>query len=122
LSYTNFAFRHLFTEPAEVAPEDVVKLSMELTNTGPSVGAEVVQVYFHALDPPFDRPDQALCGFQKVLLQPDETQLVEIPIQMKNLQYYDPVTHQWALAPDSLELRIGASSRDLPLKTVIQVI
>jgi len=122
MSYTIFTFNNLSIEPSEVTPENTVTVSLELANTGPSTGAEVVQVYFHALEPPLDRPGQALCGFRKVLLQPDETHVVEIPIEIKNLRYYDPLTHQWALAPGAVELRVGTSSRDLPLQTIIQIV
>jgi len=122
LSYTTFSLNNLSIEPAEVTPEDVVTLSIEVSNTGPSTGAEVVQVYYHALEPPLDRPEQTLCGFRKVLLQANETQRVEIPLQMKDLHFYDPFTHQWALAPGSFELRVGVSSRDLQLKGIIQVL
>jgi beta-glucosidase len=122
LSYTNFTFGHLSVDIPEVSPEDVATLSVELTNTGPSAGAEVVQVYFHDVDAPLDRPDQALCGFQKILLEADETQLVQLPLPIKDLRYYNPQVHQWVLEPGAIELRVGAASRNIQLKTVIQVV
>jgi len=105
-----------------MTPKNVVTLFIEISNTGPSMGAEVVQVYFHALEPPLDRPEQALCGFRKVVLQPDETQVVEIPIEIKNLHYYNPINNQWALTQGAIELRVGTYSRDFPLNTIIQVV
>jgi len=121
LSYTTFALRGLSLDKSQATPEDVVTLSVELTNTGPFAGAEVLQVYFHDPVSALDRPVQALCGFHKILLPPDETQLVHIPLPLKELRYYNPATHQWVLDPGALELRVGTSSRTLPLKTVLQV-
>jgi hypothetical protein len=46
------------------------------------------------VEAPLARPEQALCGFQKTFLEAGETQLVQLPISIKDLRYYNPDLHQ----------------------------
>ncbi len=121
LSYSTFSLRNVAVNKQQVTPDDVLTLSVDLTNTGTAPGSEVVQVYFHDQESQLDRPDLALCGFKKILLPAAATTTVHIPIRIKDLRYYDPQVHQWVLEPGALDLRVGTFSRSLPLKTVIQV-
>ena len=68
LSYTEFAYSDLTMDGNTV--------SVAVKNTGAFAGAEVAQLYMHAPQDGLHRPLRELKGFQKVFLQPGETQTV----------------------------------------------
>lgn len=72
LSYTEFAYSNLAVEGDSV--------SVTVKNTGSLAGAEVVQLYMEAPQDGLHRPLRELKGFQKVFLQPGETQTVTFPL------------------------------------------
>ena len=68
LSYTEFAYSDLTVSGEAVC--------VTVKNTGGRAGAEVVQLYIQAPQDGLHRPVRELKGFQKVLLQPGESQTV----------------------------------------------
>lgn len=48
-----------------------------MKNTGPVTGSEVVQVYAGYTGASSDRPNEELCGFAKIELQPGDTGRVD---------------------------------------------
>ena len=68
LSYTEFAYSDLTMDGNTV--------SVAVKNTGAFAGAEVAQLYVRAPQDGLHRPLRELKGFQKVFLQPGETQTV----------------------------------------------
>ena len=68
LSYTKFAYSDLTVDGNNV--------SVAVKNAGAFAGAEVVQLYVRAPQDGLYRPLRELKGFQKVFLQPGETQTV----------------------------------------------
>ena len=72
LSYTAFAYSGLTAEGDRV--------SVSVKNTGTCAGAEVVQLYIGMPQDGLHRPLRELKGFQKVFLQPGETQTVIFPL------------------------------------------
>ena len=72
LSYTEFSYSDLTVNGDTV--------SVTVRNTGKCAGAEVVQLYMHDPQDGLHRPLRELKGFQKVFLQPGETQTVTFPL------------------------------------------
>lgn len=72
LSYTEFAYSNLAVNGNT--------MSVTVRNTGKCAGAEVVQLYMKAPQNGLHRPLRELKGFQKVFLQPGETQTVTFPL------------------------------------------
>ena len=72
LSYTEFAYSDLTVE------DDTA--SVTVRNIGKSSGAEVVQLYLAAPQEGLHRPVQELKGFQKVHLQPGESETVRFTL------------------------------------------
>ena len=117
LSYTTFKYGNL-----EVSQENsTVKVSFDLTNSGKSEGAEVVQVYIHDTESSVPRPPKELKGFQRVKLAPGETKRVTIIIPEKDLSFYDINTKSWKLESGQFDILIGASSRDIKLKGEVNI-
>ena len=72
LSYTTFSYSDLTVQERTV--------SVTVANTGGIPGAEVVQLYISAPQDGIHRPIRELKGFQKVFLQPGESQTVTMEL------------------------------------------
>jgi len=116
LSYTGFEYSNLSVAPASAAPGKPVQVSLRVRNSGPRTGAEVVQLYLHAIQPSVDRPPKELKGFSRVTLQPGQTQTVNFTIDRDAMSYYSTAKKDWVAEPGTFEVLVGASSRDIRLK------
>jgi beta-glucosidase len=121
LSYTTFSVDNLLASQTAAKAGDVVRFSVEVTNTGSVAGAEVVQLYVAYPGSAVERADRDLKGFAKVVLEPGVTQTVEIAVPVNDLAYYDVADAAWALEGLEHEVHAGTSSRDLPLATTLTV-
>ena len=86
-----------------------------MTNTGSRNGSEVVQLYIRDLVSSVTRPVKELKGFQKVTLQPGETQTVSFDITPESLAFYD-IDYKYVVEPGEFEVMVGTSSRDNDLQ------
>jgi beta-glucosidase len=115
LSYTTFEYSSLSVTPGSVHTGEPVHVSLRLRNSGTRAGAEVVQLYLHAVAPRVDRPPKELKGFRRVMLKPGEAQLVTFTIDRDAMSYYSTAQHDWIADPGAFEVLVGASSRDIRL-------
>ncbi|MAT97006.1 MAG: glycosyl hydrolase [Anaerolineaceae bacterium] len=113
LSYTTFAYSNPRVSADAFNDVDGVTVSVDVTNTGPVAGKEVVQVYVHDQQARLIRPCKELKGFVKVELQPDETKTVTIPLDFRAFAYYDPAYCQWVTENGQFDILIGASVADI---------
>ena len=113
LSYTTFEYSDLTVTNEEA--------TFTLTNTGDVAGAEVAQLYVHAVNPTVYRPAKELKGFQKVFLEPGESKTVTIPLDDKAFRYWNSVSNQFEIDGGEYEILIGASVADIKLKETLQV-
>jgi beta-glucosidase len=115
LSYTTFKYANLKLVPG-AGTNEIVTAQFEIENTGQVAGAEVTQLYVHEKNPRLPRPEKELKGFKKVLLKPGEKQTVSIPLSNAAFAYYDDGKNSWVAQPDTFEILIGGSSRDIRLR------
>jgi len=115
LSYTEFEYANLVLEPTAPKVGDVVHVSFDVTNTGARSGAEVAQCYVHSAAASVVRPPQELKGFARVELAPGETRRVDLTLDERAPAFWDEGEHRWRVEPGELEVRVGASSRDIRL-------
>ncbi len=120
LSYTTFGFSNL-QAPAEAAAGSTVPVSFDVTNTGSFAGAEVAQLYVSDPSAKVDRPERELKGFQKVRLNPGETQHVTLALDARAFSYWDEAAHKWTIDPGKFVVRVGDSSENTPLSADIVV-
>jgi beta-glucosidase len=123
LSYTTFAYAHLKTSRAVLEADGRTDVSVDVTNTGPRSGDEVVQLYVRYPESKVPRPLKQLRGFQRVSLAPGETRTVTLPLAASDLGYWDPARHTWVVEPGPVQLMVGRSSADgdLTLRQTITV-
>ncbi|MDH3654473.1 MAG: glycoside hydrolase family 3 C-terminal domain-containing protein [Myxococcales bacterium] len=121
LSYTTFSIDNLQASQSTAVAGDVVRFNVDVTNTGSAAGAEVVQLYATYPGSAVERSERDLKGFVKVMLEPGESQTVEISLPVNDLAYYDVAESAWALEALEHAIHVGTSSRDLPLSTTLSV-
>ncbi len=113
LSYTSFAYSNPRLSAASFNDVDGVIVFVDVTNTGPVAGKEIVQVYVHDRKASLPRPPKELKGFATVVLQPGETQTVAIPLDFRAFAFYHPGYRQWIAEDGEFDILIGASAADI---------
>jgi beta-glucosidase len=120
LSYTTYQYSNLRIEPAQIRPEGTATVTLQVKNTGMRFGTETVQLYTHRMSGPVVTPVKQLRGFQRVDLNPGETKSVTLTLTPEDLQLLNRDMH-WQVVPGDVEIMVGASSEDLPVKGVLSV-
>ena len=121
LSYTTFKLGKVTTNTQELTPSTKLTFTVPVTNTGKVAGSEIVQLYIAAKQSKVDRPVKELKAFQKVYLQPGETQNVSLTIGADAVSYYDEAAKGWNAEPGSYEALIGTASDKLPTKITFKL-
>jgi hypothetical protein len=76
LSYTSFEIGKPRLSAPRIGTQGQVTVSVDVRNTGPRAGDEVVQLYVHDQVASVTRPIKELKGFERVTLAPGETRTV----------------------------------------------
>jgi len=113
LSYTTFAYSSLSLSAQQIGPDDLLQVSVDITNTGQRAGKEIVQVYVRDEQASLGRPEKELKAFAKVQLEPGERKTVTLSLARDALAYYDDLTHEWVAEAGEFEVFVGASSQDI---------
>ena len=113
LSYTMFAY-------SDIEADDQ-KVTFTLTNTGDRDGAEVAELYVHAVNPTVYRPNKELKGFKKVFLKAGESKKVTIDLDDKAFRYWNSKTNRFEIDGGAYDLLVGASVEDIKLKATVNV-
>ena len=115
LSYTSFSFGNAKVETPRA--DHLAACSVEVTNRGSVPGGEVAQLYVAAPEnPEIMRPLGELKGFEKVFLRPGETKRVRFDLDARAFSYFHPVKREWTLDSGRYTVKIGNSSRNLPVE------
>lgn len=89
----------------------VVRVGVDVGNTGAVAGAEVAQLYVGVPG----GPAKQLRGFEKRLVQPGALAAVEFALTRRDLSAWDTAAQAWRLQRGPYRLFVGTSSRNLPL-------
>jgi len=93
LSYTTFEYSDLTlsSDKFDLTNDDeIITVSVKVTNTGAVAGKEVVQLYIRDNEASVDRPYKELKGFAKTdLLQPGESQIITFEIGKRDLSFFE---------------------------------
>ncbi|KAL2076055.1 hypothetical protein VTL71DRAFT_998 [Oculimacula yallundae] len=103
---------------------DLVKASIQVSNTGKVSGATVVQLYMTPPTgaTPAGTPLRTLRGFKKIYLKPGQSRTVDFLLKRRDLSYWDVKSQQWILPSGDITLQAGFSSRDLRAETSIRLL
>ena len=112
LSYTRFKYSDVTLDRTEVKPDETVKASVTVRNTGDRAGTEIVQLYLKDLYAGMVRPVMELAGFVRVDLQPGEEKTVEFEIHPSQTAFVD-AQMRWKTEAGKVAVLVGASSEDI---------
>jgi beta-glucosidase len=65
--------------------------------------------------------DNNLAGFERIHLEPHQSQLVMIHLSLRQLQYWSTAQSQWVTPAGSRTVWVGSSSRDHKLASVFDL-
>jgi beta-glucosidase len=117
LSYTTFAFSTPTVSRESIPLKEVlasghspvVKVGVDVRNTGSVAGTEVVQLYLRIPNVSVEQPVRELKGFTRVTLQPGESKHVEFPLSFDELNFYN-VDLKQVVEPTTYDVWVGGSS------------
>ncbi len=115
LSYTSFEYSNLRLGANSYHSGDEVRIEVDVTNTGPRRGQEVVQLYVRDVAARLERPPKELKAFAKVALAPGESETVRFALTQDDLAYYDEAAGGWTVEPGEFEVLVGRSAQDIRL-------
>lgn len=113
LSYTQFNLAGLHTDKKIYKPNDVIKVTIRLKNTGKRQGKETVQLYINKTDAKVMMPEKQLKAFAKINVLPGQTTNVTVNVPVKDLAYYSVESKKWIVEPGQYKILAGSSSRDI---------
>jgi beta-glucosidase len=111
LSYTTFSYSAPRLSATRIAAADSITVQVDVTNTGPVAGDEVVQLYLRDDVASVTRPVRELRGFQRLTLQPGETRTASFTLRPDDLAFYDQ-RMRWVVEPGAFTVWVGTSSAD----------
>lgn len=135
LSYTTFTYSNLIITPLNPSskgpfptsqvlqggPVDLwdewYNIEITIRNAGRVAGKDVPQLY---LEIP-SGPKRQLRGFEKVLIQPDDSKTVRFVLTRRDLGVWDVVAQKWRVQEGRYGVMVGRSSRDLVLGGVFVI-
>jgi beta-glucosidase len=117
-SYTSFELADLALDAREVATDGEIGLRFAVTNTGARRGVAVPQLYVHDRIASVVRPVKELKGFARVELAPGERARVvfAVPADMVS---FTGLEGRRIVEPGEVELQVGVSSADIPLRATV---
>ncbi|WP_455631611.1 glycoside hydrolase family 3 C-terminal domain-containing protein [Parabacteroides sp.] len=121
LSYTTFTYGKAVADKKVMGTDDVLTVTVPVTNSGSREGSEVVQLYIGDLKSSLPRPVKELKGFCKVKLAPGETKEVTFTIAKEALSFFDDALHEWVAEPGKFEAIIAASATDIKSKVPFEL-
>jgi beta-glucosidase len=115
LSYTTFKFSNLEMEKTKISSHGVLKIKVDVKNTGKRAGDEVVQVYINDIVASVTRPVKELKAFERVHLKPGEQKTVAFDVHADQLAFYNRKMER-KVEPGIFKVMVGRSSEDILLE------
>lgn len=121
LSYTTYKYSDLKLNKEKIYPDDSIRVTVNVTNTGKLAGEETVQLYLRDRFASIVRPVKELKDFKKVFLMAGETKSVEFVITKDKLSFYNEAL-KFVAEPGDFDLMIGSASDDIRLKSSFELL
>ncbi|MGV7207567.1 glycoside hydrolase family 3 protein [Oxalobacteraceae bacterium A2-2] len=120
LSYSSFGLDGLAVR-ASSRPDEAAQVSVRVKNTGARNGSTVVQLYSGALPGPVETSALKLVGFARVQLDQGEERVVTIPIERRQLSYWDEGARKWITPKGKVTISAGFASNNLQARQELQL-
>jgi beta-glucosidase len=89
LSYTTFEISNLQLSSPTVSRNGSIRATVTVKNTGSRRGDEVVQLYIHDPVASISQPVRRLRGFERVTLNPNQTETLTFTLDKSDFGFYD---------------------------------
>ena len=106
LSYTTYAYSNLKVDKAQFTADDVLKVTVDVKNTGAKAGKEAVLLYSSDLVASVVPDNKRLRDFTKIELQPGEVKTVTFELPAKSLAFVG-ADGKWTLEEGDFMLKVG---------------
>lgn len=121
-SYTTWELSDLWLDRTEIATDGgEVEVSVDITNTGPRSGGEVVQMYVRDDEAEVARPILELRGFARIEAAPGERRTVAFRLSAEQFAYCG-ADYQRIVEPGLVSVFVGTSSVDLVRAPALRLI
>jgi beta-glucosidase len=118
LSYTTFTYGDIKLSKNELKGNEVLTVTVPVTNSGKVAGDEIVQLYIADPAASISRPVKELKNFKKVLLQPGESKEVSFDVSTTDLSFYNSeLRYDWEAG--EFIIYIGTNSSDVKSAKVV---
>ena len=121
LSYTTFEYKYLQIPCSDVTKGGVVNVQADVTNTGKVEGDEVSYLFVGYPKTKGRRSVKELKGFHRVTVKPGETKRITFALRVADLKYWDEPSNSWIIESGPVDIMVGGSSDNLPLKDTLIV-
>lgn len=109
LTYTTFEYGNPVLEKNELGASDVIKVSVDLKNTGKRTATEVAQLYVQDCVGSVVRPVKELKRFQRVELAPGQTKTVTFELPVSELAFWN-IDMEYVVEPGDFRLWVAGDS------------
>ena len=112
LSYTTYSYSNLKVDKTSFTADDVLTVSVDVTNTGKVAGKESVLLYSKDLGASSTPDNIRLRNFEKIELNPGETKTVTMQLKGSDLAFvgYDG---KWRLEKGDFTIKCGGQTLDI---------
>jgi beta-glucosidase len=121
LSYASFNYANIRSDKPRYTADEVIRISFDLNNEGSMEADEVVQLYVRRLDAKVEWPHKELKAFQRVTLGAGSKRTVTLEFPVSELRYWNEAINAWQLESGTIEVLVGGSSAELPLKVSVTI-
>jgi beta-glucosidase len=114
LSYSHFTYSNLDIDQHALTADDTFRATVDVTNTSPVPGSDVVELYVTTPDAPASsqRPRKRLEGFRQVQLEPGQTKTVALDVKVPDLAFWDESADRYVVDDGRYGVQIASSSAD----------
>ena len=117
LSYTNFDISVPRLVRPRIAIGESAVVEVDVINSGPCLGDEVVQIYVRDDVSSVPRPALELKAFQRLTLRQGESRTLHFTLDPDALAFWD-IAMEWIVEPGTFTIFAGSSSVDLKSATL----
>ena len=118
LSYTTFAYSNM-SAAMRSSSDTIAVISFTVKNSGTRDGAEVAQLYVHALNPAVLRPNKELRNFARMDLTQGASSTATLGLTARDFAYWSTAQQAFVADAGKYEIMIGSSSQDIRLRDTI---
>jgi beta-glucosidase len=109
LTYGAFTYSELKVSKLEFGPDDIIEVTVTVTNTGKARAEETVFLFIHDLVASVSRPVSELKRFGKIALDPGAKGTVTLPLPAQDLTFHGKALKPVLEAGD-FEIKVGPSA------------